>query len=86
LLLADLAATISGTDLLKVLEDRTDVAAAQRLGLLLDRAGASKLANSVRAWLRGRSTVPIDLEPNAGPGKTDDKWNVRVNVDLEATA
>jgi predicted transcriptional regulator of viral defense system len=86
LLLADLAATVSTTDLLKIIEERRDVPAAQRLGLLLDRARASKLANPVRAWLRGRSTVPVDLEPNAGPGKTDDKWNVRVNVDLEATA
>jgi hypothetical protein len=86
LLLADLATTISRTDLLKTVEDRPDVAAAQRLGLLLDRAGASKLANSVQVWLRGRSTDPVDLEPNAGPGKIDAKWNVCVNVNLEATA
>jgi len=51
-----------------------------------NRAGVSKLANPVRTWLRGRSTVPVDLEPNAGPGKTDDKWNVRVNVNLETIA
>jgi hypothetical protein len=86
LLLADLAATISRADLLKIIEDRPDMSAAQRLGLLLDRAGASKLANSVQDWLRERPTVPVDLEPNAGPGKIDTKWNVRVNVDLEATA
>jgi hypothetical protein len=86
LLLADLAATISRTDLMEAVEDRPDVPAAQRLGLLLDRAGASKLANSVHVWLGERSTDLVDLEPNAGPGKIDARWNVCVNVNLEATA
>jgi hypothetical protein len=86
LLLADLAATIASADLLKILDDRSDVPSTQRLGFLLDRAGASKLASSVRAWLRGKPTLPVDLAPKAGPGETDARWNVRVNVNLEATA
>ena len=86
LILADLAATIGRRNLSKVLAAQSDVSAAQRLGLLLERAGASKLTEPVLAWLRGKPIALVDLEPNAGLGKTDVKWNVRVNVDLEATA
>lgn len=86
LILADLAATIKATELSKTLTAQSDVPAAQRLGFLLDRAGASKPAETVFAWLRGRSTDPVDLEPNAEPGEIDVRWKVRVNACLEATA
>jgi hypothetical protein len=86
LILADLAPIISVSELSKALAVQADVPAAQRLGLLLDRAGASKAAGTVAVWLRGETTAPVDLEPNAGDGTIDGKWNVRVNTGLEANA
>jgi hypothetical protein len=86
LLLADLARMIPAGELSKALAVQAEVPAAQRLGLLLDRAGASKAAGTVAVWLRGKTTAPVDLEPNAGDGTIDAKWNVRVNTDLEANA
>jgi hypothetical protein len=86
LILSDLAPTLPAGELSKALAVHADVPAAQRLGLLLDRAGASKAAVTVAAWLRGKATALVDLEPSAGGGTIDAKWNVCVNVSLEANA
>jgi AbiEi antitoxin C-terminal domain len=86
LILSDLAPIIPSIELSKALAVQADVPAAQRLGLLLDRAGASKAAGTVAGWLRGKATALVDLEPRAGDGAIDAKWNVRVNTGLEANA
>lgn len=86
LILSDLAATISRRDLVQALETGGTVPAAQRLGILLDRTGRGKLAAVVEEWLADKRPAVVPLDVGAGEGELDAKWNVVVNISLEATA
>lgn len=56
----------------------------QRLGFLLESVGESGRAESLAAWLRGRSPRTVLLRPGGPPtGNRDPRWCVTVNEDLE---
>lgn len=86
LVLADLAPKIGGSDLHAVLDAGNDQPSAQRLGALLDAIGATKLADETSRWLADRTVRTIDLEADGGPGPLSERWQVRMNADLEANA
>jgi hypothetical protein len=86
LVLADLASKISGSDLRAALDAGNDLPSTQRLGALLDAIGATKLAGETTRWLAARTVHAIDLEPGGGPGRLSERWQVRMNADLEANA
>jgi hypothetical protein len=86
LILADLRARVGRQDLLKVIAEWDDTPTAQRLGFLLEKAGATKLAEGVHGWIVQRRSSVVDLEPGPDVGPVDTRWNVRVNTALEATA
>jgi hypothetical protein len=86
LILADLAFKISKSDLRAALDAGNDPPSAQRLGVLLDAINAARLADEAARWLSARSIRTIDLEPDGGPGPTTDRWQVRMNANLESNA
>jgi len=64
-------------------------AAAQRLGLVIERAATNLGINAdleaLAQFVRGRRTVPLELRgPAHGP--TDPRWRVLVNAPLEIDA
>jgi hypothetical protein len=71
LILADLQARVGRRDLMKVVAERDDTPAAQRLGFLFEKAGATRLSEAVHDW---------------SVGTVDARWQVRVNTALEVSA
>jgi hypothetical protein len=86
LVLADLTSKISRSDLRAALDAGNDPPSAQRLGALFEAIGATKLADETTRWLAVRTIRAIDLEPGGGPGRLSERWQVRMNADLEANA
>lgn len=83
--LGELAEKIDASKLVQAAEAGGELAIAQRLGYLLDRAGASKAASKLAKWVDRRSPKPILLAPGK-PGKEiarDARWRVIVNMELE---
>ena len=71
---------------MKVIAERNDTPAAQRLGFLLEKAGAIKLSEAVHDWLNRRRCSVVDLDPGASVGTVDARWHLRINTALEASA
>jgi predicted transcriptional regulator of viral defense system len=88
--LQELAERLDGAELVRVAEADGEVAYAQRLGYLLDRAGRQEVARALAEWVDARSPRVTPLSPGAAitGAKRDARWRVAVNeeVDLEAKA
>lgn len=87
MILADLKRSFRKDRLIQSLNAADDTPSAQRLGYLLERHGASRLADTVKAWLVGRRPRKVNLEVGGPPPWEDDlTWHIRVNSNLEAAS
>lgn len=87
LILEDLVKSFRVTRLIAALTAADDTPTAQRLGYLLQRAGADRLASAIEFWLRNRHPRKVDLEAGAGAAESEDaKWRVRINANFEVAA
>ncbi|MBI2207560.1 MAG: type IV toxin-antitoxin system AbiEi family antitoxin [Candidatus Rokubacteria bacterium] len=89
-ILRELAERLDGGELVRVAEVDGEVAYAQRLGYLLDRAGRPEIARALAEWVDARAPRATPLSPGAPITGTerDGRWRVAVNeeVDLEVRA
>ena len=89
-ILQELAERLDGGELVRIAEVDSEVAYAQRLGYLLDRAGRQEIARALAEWVDARAPRVTPLSPGAPITGTerDSRWRVAVNeeVDLEARA
>ena len=89
-ILHELGERLDGGELGRVAEADGEVAYAQRLGYLLDRAGRQEVARVLAEWVDTRAPRVTPLSPGAPITGTerDARWRVAVNeeVDLEAKA
>ncbi len=83
--LAELAEKIDPQKLVQAAEADGELAAAQRLGYLLELVGAAKVVSKLAKWLDGHSPRPVMLRPDiAGKEITRDaRWRVIVNDKVE---
>ena len=83
--LADLAESMDATRLAADARAVGEMASAQRLGYLLDRVGAARLAEPLAGLVRERHPWAVSLRPDRpARGNTRDiRWNVLVNEDVE---
>jgi len=88
LILGDLAPKLDLDDITESLEAATDVAAAQRLGYLLDLHGHTRQAGRVEKWLRPLRTqrARLDTSSPSDGGQVAHRWNIVVNTNLESIA
>jgi predicted transcriptional regulator of viral defense system len=88
LVLKDLGAKLESADIASSLEAAGDIAAAQRLGYLLDHAGYKKHARSVERWLRDKRVqrVRLDVSDTNAEGEASDRWKILINSNLESVA
>jgi predicted transcriptional regulator of viral defense system len=88
LVLKDLGAKLESADIALSLEAAGDIAAAQRLGYLLDHAGYKKHARSVERWLRDKRVqrVRLDVSGTNAEGEASDRWKILINSNLESVA
>ena len=87
MILADLARSFRKDRLVQSLNAADDTPSAQRLGYLLERHGASRSADVVKAWLVGHHPRKVDLEVGGpSPWEDDIAWHIRVNSNLEAAS
>ena len=83
--LAELAEKIDAQKLVQAAEADGELAAAQRLGYLLELVGAAKVASRLAKWLDGHSPRPVLLRPGI-EGKEiprNARWRVIVNHKVE---
>ena len=83
--LAELSERLDPYRLLAAAQAEMESAAVQRLGFLLERAGAPALAAALAGWLAGRRTKVVPLRPDrpAAGAALDERFRVRVNEDVE---
>jgi predicted transcriptional regulator of viral defense system len=84
-ILTELSASLEPQKLLAAVQLVADVPNAKRLGYLLDRVGARRLAKPLHDWLSQQSPRLVPLNP-AGPltgVQADSRWHVLVNQSIE---
>jgi predicted transcriptional regulator of viral defense system len=83
--LGELAEKIDAARLVQAAEAEGESAVAQRLGYLLERMGAVKVATKLAKWLDRRSPKTVLLAPDKLGTEIlrDARWRVIVNVELE---
>lgn len=87
MILTDLKKSFRSDRLIQSLNAADDTPSAQRLGYLLERQEADRLADVVKAWLVGRQPRKVDLDVGGPPPWEDDiAWNIKVNSHLEAAS
>ena len=80
----DLAPRLNGPGMKAALATDPRVADAQRLGHLLERAGADVPASVIERWLEGRSFTWVPLVPGSGrAGDRSERWRLIVNAQVE---
>lgn len=88
--LQELGGRLDGGELVRVAETDAEVAYAQRLGYLLDRAGRQDVARALAEWVDARAPRVTPLAPGAVTtgAKRDARWRVALNeeIDLEVRA
>ena len=88
LVLVELVRLLEPAPLLKMVRAVGDVPNAQRLGYLLERVGARRLARPLHDWLKRQSARVIPLRPGrAAAGVPEDRrWHVLVTDPIEIEA
>lgn len=88
LIVKDLASKLTVEDIRESLEAAQDVAAAQRLGYLLEHLGYGALADGVEKWLltRRMQRARLDTSSPTAECATSSRWLVVNNCDLESSA
>lgn len=84
--LAELAERLDAARLAQVAKTEGDVSSAQRLGHLLELAGAGAIAAPLAAWIADRRPRFVPLRPDRPWRRAarDARWRVRVNEKVEA--
>ena len=84
--LAELSETIDAERLAEAARSGTEMAAAQRTGLLLDSVGADQTTEALARWVAGRNprTIRLRAGHNATNCPRNRRWRVLVNERLEA--
>jgi len=83
--LQELAETIDAIKLLEATRKDGNLAYAQRLGWLMEKAGHSKHVERLSQWVATQNTLPVRLDlsqPIKGAIK-DVRWNLLINTDVE---
>ena len=83
--LSELAERLDADRLLQAAAAEAALAAAQRLGLLLDRAGGADKTGPLAEWIEQRRPRAVPLRPNvdAEGRPRDSRWRVFVNETIE---
>jgi predicted transcriptional regulator of viral defense system len=84
--LQELAETMKPASLLKIARQYPNTAAIQRLGYILEKEiTETKLSDSLLKALNERTCFPVLLSPQKEKkGKTDDKWKIIKNMEVES--
>lgn len=85
-LLSDLAERLNGQRLVVVAEaDHVELSHVQRLGFLLDRVGATKLADPLAAWIIKQQPRPVLLraDQQADSAPKNERWQILANEQIE---
>jgi len=83
--LQELGETIDAIKLLEATRKDGNLAYAQRLGWLMEKAGHSKHVERLSQWVATQDTLPARLDPSQ-PIKgaiKDVRWNLLINTDVE---
>ncbi len=88
MVLVELVRLLEPAPLLKMVRAVADVPNAQRLGYLLERVGARRLAKPLHDWLKRQSARVIPLRPGrAAAGVPEDRrWHVLITEPIEIEA
>lgn len=83
--IAGLEPNLDGRKLVAAVKEIGDLANAQRLGFILDRIHARRLAAPLRDWIdrQSPSMVPLRSDRRGQDGKEDRRWHVLVDEPLE---
>lgn len=83
--LVDLAEKIDPDRLVDAARLDDDLAAAQRLGFLLEKAGAGDKAGSLLRWVEAEQPRTVSLRPDrpAAGAVRNSKWRLLVNEEIE---
>jgi predicted transcriptional regulator of viral defense system len=82
---ADLAERIEADRLAEAARLEDDLAAAQRVGFLLEHVGAADKTGPLAAWIAAERPRVVALRPDreAGGARKDQRWRVLVNAEIE---
>ena len=83
--LQELGETMEPAKLEKSAKSEGNLACAQRLGFLLEKAGYPDLTWNLSKWVTEKNPFPAKLEPSM-PGRgheKDERWKVIVNIDVQ---
>lgn len=86
--LAALAERLDGKRLVAAARHERELAPLQRLGHLLERVGASSVAQPLHGWLSKREARVVPLRPDlprAG-ARSDARWSLAINTSIELDA
>ena len=83
--LQELGEPITSTGLVKAAKADGNLAFAQRLGWLLEKAGYARLTDALARWIDEKKPFPVKLEPSLPvKGATlNNRWSLMVNTDVE---
>jgi predicted transcriptional regulator of viral defense system len=83
--LQELAESLNPTQLVKAARADGNLAFAQRLGWLLDKAGYAKLTDALARWINEKRPFAVKLDPSLPvKGATlNNRWRLMVNTDVE---
>jgi hypothetical protein len=82
---SELAERVDPNRPVQAVATESDVVAAQRVGLLLDRAGAGEMTVPLAAWVANRRprAIPLRADRDAKGAPMDPRWRVLVNEKIE---
>ena len=83
--LQELAEHLDAKRLMRVAKADGQLASAQRLGWLLDKAGFAGRAAPLAQWVKARKPLPAKLEPSRPlrGSHRDPRWNLWINTQVE---
>ena len=84
-MLQELAEKLDGERLFQAIDANGQFVAAQRLGWLLERAGAPEKAEPLARWLKKHRPLPAKLEPSRPlrGSQRDPRWDLWINAEVE---
>jgi len=83
-ILSELYSMVNEKKLVNLAEYYNKCVYVQRLGYILERIGAKKVAGFLKRWLNKKNTYPVYLLPgNRKKAKLDKKWNLLINSQVE---
>lgn len=83
--LQELSEKMESAKLVRAAEAEENLACAQRLGFLLEKAGFTDLSRMLFQWVRRQKPLPVKLEPSlpSRGSRKDERWRLLVNIDIE---